>query len=400
MHFERSYDVVVAGAGVAGIAAALETARAGLKTALVEKTILTGGLATTGLVYVYLPLCDGCGTQVTFGIAEELLHLSIKYGPGRIPNWRKAEGGKTEGRYLVRFSPAAFTIALDEALMVAGVDVWLDTLICETITDGDRVTGVEVENKSGRGALRGQVVIDATGDADVAFRAGAECADGDNWLTIWAIVNSLQDAKTAVDKSDGTPLMRMLYLGGDNAGGGQPGGSRIYKGTTGEEVSDFILKSRKLLLGHCEAKWAEAEDSNRHNYFPITLPSMAQFRTSRRVVCQTTMRDGQHAQHVDDSVGLVADWRKSGFVWEIPYGALVPTKVKGLLAAGRCVDSDGDAWQVMRVIPPAAHTGQVCGVAAELAIEHNTTPDALDAADIQARLRDKGIPLHFGDVGL
>ena len=79
--FEKRYDVIVAGAGVAGVAAALECARAGLKTALLEKTVLPGGLATTGLVNVYLPLCDGAGRQVIFGIAEELHRLSLKYGP-------------------------------------------------------------------------------------------------------------------------------------------------------------------------------------------------------------------------------------------------------------------------------------------------------------------------------
>ena len=89
---ETSYDVIVVGAGVAGVAAALEAARAGLSTALIEKTIFTGGLATTGLVNIYLPLCDGRGTQVSFGIAEELLQLSLKYGPGDIPaTWRQPD---------------------------------------------------------------------------------------------------------------------------------------------------------------------------------------------------------------------------------------------------------------------------------------------------------------------
>ncbi len=76
--FEKTYDVVVAGAGVAGVAAALGRARAGLHTALVEKTVLLGGPATTGLVNIYLPLCDGYGHQAIFGIAEELLHLSLE----------------------------------------------------------------------------------------------------------------------------------------------------------------------------------------------------------------------------------------------------------------------------------------------------------------------------------
>ena len=81
----RSYDVLVVGGGVAGVAAAIEAARGGLKTALVEKTILWGGLATSGTVPMYMPLCDGQGRQVTFGLAEELLYRAIQYGPGKVP---------------------------------------------------------------------------------------------------------------------------------------------------------------------------------------------------------------------------------------------------------------------------------------------------------------------------
>ena len=83
--FDKKYDVAVVGGGIAGVAAAVQAARCGKKTVLIEKTVYCGGLATAGLVYVYLPLCDGNGRQVTFGIAEELLHCSIKYGPGEVP---------------------------------------------------------------------------------------------------------------------------------------------------------------------------------------------------------------------------------------------------------------------------------------------------------------------------
>jgi len=82
--FSAEYDVVVAGAGVAGVAAALASARRGLKTCLVEKTIMNGGLATIGSVLYYLPLSDTHQQQLIFGISEELLHASIKYGPGDI----------------------------------------------------------------------------------------------------------------------------------------------------------------------------------------------------------------------------------------------------------------------------------------------------------------------------
>ena len=75
--FNRTFDVVVAGGGIAGVAAAIQAARRGKKTVLVEKTVQPGGLATTGLVNVYLPLCDGNGRQVTFGLCEELIRRSL-----------------------------------------------------------------------------------------------------------------------------------------------------------------------------------------------------------------------------------------------------------------------------------------------------------------------------------
>ena len=113
MNFKVNYDIAVVGGGIAGIAAAIQAARAGKKTVLVEKTILPGGLATSGLVYIYLPICDGNGHQVTFGLSEELLKASIQYGPGEIPaNWRNAENAEEQKRYRCVFSPAELMLAL------------------------------------------------------------------------------------------------------------------------------------------------------------------------------------------------------------------------------------------------------------------------------------------------
>ena len=400
MDFERSVDVVVAGAGVAGAAAALEAARGGLKTALVEKTILVGGLATAGLVNIYLPLCDGNGTLVTAGIAEEFLHLSIRYGPGDVPTgWRQGRNAPEPARYRVAFSPASLALALDEVLEEAGVELWLDTAVCAPAMAGERIVGLEVENKSGRGLIRAKCTVDATGDADVASRAGAACAQGENWTTIWALQASLEGAQRAAAAADATPLLEMVRLGGDDAGRGAPDRPK-WGGTDGRDVSGFALASRRLLREHYRKRYAELGERARHQLFPLALPSMAQFRTTRRIAGLDTLSDGQHGRHVPDSVGLVADWRKAGFVWEVPYGVLLPRTVKGLLAAGRCISAEGDAWQVMRVIPPAALTGQVAGIAAALAARRDTTPDALDVEDIQRELAHRGIPCHHRDVGL
>jgi len=401
MDFDRSFDVVVAGAGVAGVAAALETSRSGLKTALVEKTILTGGLATSGIVNIYLPLCDGAGHQVTFGIAEELLHLAYKYGPGDVPaDWQDIVDGRAKSRYRVTFSPAAFVLGIDEVLTEAGVDVWFDTLVCTPVMTGDRVSGVEVENKSGRGVLRAKCVIDATGDADVAFRAGAECAEQDNWISMWSLEASLPAARRAAEESNGDILLCRTTLGGWNNGHNHPPNKPKLRGTDGKQVSTFVLESRRLLVDHYRSTYAGDDGLDRHSFFPLTLPTMAQFRTTRRIVGHATMSDGQHALDVDDSVGLVADWRSVGEVWETPFGALVPKRVKGLLAVGRCMSSGGDAWEVTRVIAPAALTGQIAGTATTLALRRDTTPDALDVDEVQQELRGKGIPVKRGELGL
>lgn len=399
MEFEKSYDLLVAGAGVAGCTAALEAARAGLKVALLEKTVFTGGLATTGLINIYLPLCDGYGRQVLFGMAEEFLHESARYGPGDVPaQWRQSPVDGKHYRYRLTFSSASFTLALDELLMKAGVDLWLDTLVCLPILDGNRVVGVEVENKSGRGAVYAKCVIDATGDADVAYRAGCECAYGENFTSIWIFQASLATARQVAESGDASALLDGVRLRS------QPGQASIdperrrWDATDGKDVTAYVQETYHLLREHYAKLHAEGGEKDRHNLYPITLPAMAQFRRTRRIVGQATLSDGQDGQRFEDSIGLSPDWRKPGPIWEIPYGTLVPRGRDGILAAGRCIDSEGDAWEVLRVIPPAAHTGQVAGLAATLAIQNGTVPREVPVDAIQKALREKGIPLHIDEV--
>lgn len=390
MDFGAEYDVVVAGGGVAGVAAALEAARCGVSVALVEKTIFFGGLATTGIVPIYLPLCDGNGTQVTFGIAEELLLLSLKYGPGEVPaGWREGADLEERRRYRVAFNPASFMLALDEVLEEAGVDLWLDTLACRPVLEGRRLTGLEVENKGGRGLLRAACFVDATGDADLAFRAGAPCAEGRNWLSLWLL-------EWDAEAPGGVEL---TWLGADANGRGQPADVEPSSGISPRDASEFVLAGRRLLRERYRDHY-QAGSATRDTLYPVTLPAMAQFRTTRHILGQDGLRPGQDRMHRPDSVGLIPDWRRAGPVWEMPYGALIPQGLTGLLVAGRCLDAEGDAWQVARVIPPAALTGQAAGAAAALAVKSATTPDRVEIASLQSHLRSRRLPLHLPDVGL
>lgn len=392
LRFRKGYDVVVAGGGAAGVAAATAAARAGLRTALIEKTIMPGGLATSGLIMGYTPLCDGLGTQVTFGLAEELLHLSLRYGPGDVPeDWRDPSPKYGRKRYGAGFCSAAFVLALDELLADCGVDVWLDTLVCEAAVEAGRITGIEVENKSGRGLIEGKCFVDATGDADVAHLAGAPCAEQDNWLSLWALEASLDAARDAVQKGSGALLRSGAHVGAANTGAGHPEGMRKFSGTDGRDVTEFVLEGRRLLREQYSARQAALGESGRKDVYPVTLPSMAQFRTTRRIEGQATLADGMAGREFGDSVGLVANWWQAGQVWQVPYGTLVPREVGGLLAAGRCISAGGEAWEVMRVIHAVAHTGEIAGVAAALAVRNDTTPDALAVADLRAELGRAGI---------
>jgi len=416
MSREKTYDVLVIGGGLAGVAAAIECSRSGLATALVEKTVLWGGQATSGLVPIYMPLCDGRGRQVTFGIAEELLHASIKYGPGRLPaQWVKdnlqaadeASGaageelydpGSFAKRYQTFFAPHAFVLGLDEVLEGCEADLWLDSLACSPIMKGNRIVGVEVENKSGRIAVRAKCVIDASGDADIAFRSGAPCQERGSFPSMLYQATSLERAREAAEKGNARKVATWKGGGSSNEmDTGYDGSSPKTMGTDGRTLSGWIMESRRIarrLLAEMQAKADTVSGLGRENFYPTALPTMHQIRMSRMILGQETVEADRMNQRSETSVGLIADCRKSGDVWEVPYGSLLPKKVEGLLVIGRCSSAEGYAWQVTRLIASCAMTGQVAGLAARLAVDGNTSPDKLDVKDVQQAAEGKGFVLH------
>jgi len=391
--FTAEFDVVVTGAGMAGVAAALASARRGLKTALVEKTVFNGGLATIGSVLYYLPISDCRHQQVIFGISEELLKASIKYGPGDIPDWQD----KTKNiRYGVAFNPMSFVMAMDELLDQAGVDLWYDTLLCGSKRDKTgRVTGIWVENKSGRGLIRAKVFVDASGDADIAWRSGTPTADGVNYIAIWGVGYSFDAAKRAVECGNAAPLSELIGWGASDTGAGQIPGIEPFVGINGKDVSRFIVQSRRLALNAYKELHAE---KGRKSMFPAMLPGMANYRMSRRIEANYTIRTGEKFTQFADTVGCVPDWRGGSDIWCLPYRALQPLDLPGVLAAGRCIGADGEAWQVFRVIQTAAMSGEVAGLAASMAAERNILPDALPVADLQAELKKRGFILDMRDL--
>ena len=170
----KETDVIVIGGGVAGIAAAVAAARQGVKVTLIEKSIVLGGLATSGHVCVYLPIDDGNGNKVYGGLAEELLHICIRYSQNNLPEvWKsKPDTAPPDSeRYMANFFIPHAVLSLDEFTEKEGVDVVFDAVFSEPIMEGRTVKGVIVESKSGRTAYMAKMFIDAAGDADLVQTA-------------------------------------------------------------------------------------------------------------------------------------------------------------------------------------------------------------------------------------
>jgi hypothetical protein len=382
------YDVIVAGGGVAGVAAALAAARHGAKTLLLEKQVVLGGLATAGQIVFYLPLCDGRGNKVSGGIAEELLWESIRYGGGNLPpEWEgRPAYAETKRRYQTEFNAPAFVLALDRMIDETGVDLLLDTIFCVPVIEEGRCQAIIVENKSGRQAYLGRAVVDATGDADVLARAGAPCVVQDNFLAYWSYCLTEDSRQTVLAQQSVKDLLKVFRIG-DHSGCGLSGDSSKYYGTDVRQITKFLLKSRALALDELIKRGLD-------RLVFTSFPSMAQFRTTRRLEGEYVLGAMDINKRFEDAVGCVGDWRQAGPVYELPYRVLYSSKIANVFAAGRNISAAGTAWEVTRVIPAAAATGQAAGTAAALISKNDSAASELDIRRLQQILAEDDVLLH------
>lgn len=386
---DKEYDVIVIGGGIAGVSAAIAAKRNGCKTLIIEKSVMLGGLATLGLIAIYLPLCDGNGRKVIGGIAEELLQLSIKYGYGSIPQaWKQGIANvESKSRYMTVFSPAEFVIALDELMEKEGIDVLYDTVFSRPIIENELCKGIIVENKSGRIGYAAKVFVDATGDGDVMARCKADCIESESWLSYWAYSTDIELMKKAIKSGMVIDGINLEKLGGDAMGANVPVGKRKYNGTDAWDVSEFIKEGRKSIL--------EKLTANNCKKSYLALPGMPQFRTTRRIKGYYELQEGDIFRHFDDSIGCTGDWRSAGPVFEIPYRTLISKEIKNVITAGRSIASSGDVWEVTRVIPTAALTGQAAGTAASISVKQDVCLSEVPLNILQQKLKESGVIIHF-----
>jgi len=390
----KQCDVFVAGGGVAGISAALAAAREGARVILAEREFMLGGLATAGLITIYLPLCDGMGRQVSFGIAEELLRLSVKddliedknpvhwFGNYDIETRAKNE------RYEVRFNAQYFAMLAEKELLKAGVEIIYGTVCCGVDINDKHIDHIICENKSGRFAVKVGSVVDCTGDADVCYRAGVatEKFSKGNILAAWHY---------ALSDSEGYKLhMRGAADVPDEVKdkvdyGAQTLNNKRYSGLDGDELSGQVIDAHSVIISDV-VKRRETDKS----YMPVTIATIPQVRMTRRIAGAYTLDTAEEHTYMADSIGMVSDWRRRGPVWEVPFGTLYGNDAKNLITAGRNTSVTDNMWDVMRVIPCCAVTGQAAGVAAAMTDDFG----ALDITELQAKLKNAGVILHENDL--
>lgn len=382
-------DVLVCGGGIAGVAAALAARRHGADVLLVEREYALGGLATLGLISIYLPLCDGLGRQVSFSIAEELLRLSVQHGIEDVPNnpWLRENSTleeRKQRRFRIQYNPHLFAIDMEQLLLKEGVRILYGTAICDVLEQNGQITHVIVENKNGRNAISLKSIIDATGDADICHRSSAKTVNYSkgNPLAAWYYYTGQQGYRLhEYGISDSTPKE------GSNAE--TIGGAKRYTGLDAQELTDMVCASHACLE---EAFLKKGDDSFTHAL--STIATIPQIRMTRRLVTPHTLCQEDMHKAFFDSVGMISDWRKAGPVYEIPFRSLYSTDVKNLLAVGRCMGADDDTWDVTRVIPACAVTGQAAGTAAAL----SSNFPALDLNALQDALQKDGVVLHESEL--
>ncbi len=400
----RTCDVLVVGAGPAGLAAAVAAARAGARTLLVERFGYLGGTATASLMACingFRNQVEPDSVQTVRGIAEELiLRLKLVDGLGNSPYAQKGyptEPGRLQYSYAVdteKLKHTVLTMCID-----AGVDLLLHTWFCDAIREGSSVRGVIVENKSGRQALMARVVVDASGDADVAARAGAPFRQ---------IRGS--EGKRLLDG-----LMYRIGFGakrppgiyncdfGTNAVVWGPVAAPM-DGTNAEELSRAEVDARLRIYEDFARK--QQEHPELADAAVMETPPLLGIRQTRFIEGEYTLTadDAISGRRFDDVVAISScpiisfyGYRRylENEGYDIPYRCLLPRGVENLLVAGRSISSEQQPYESHRAMAPVMAIGQAAGAAAALCARTHVLPRRLEVARLQELLVSQGAELRL-----
>jgi hypothetical protein len=446
-------DVVVVGGGPTGFCAAVAAARTGAKTMLVEQGNCCGGMATMGLVGPFMTCYDKEGRNMIIkGLFQELvdrmvardgaIHPSKMHKGTAYTSWIKVgHDGVTP------FSPEIMKLVMDEMLLEAGVQILYHTTFVQPVIHNDDIKGIMVFSKSGFQAIGAGVVIDCTGDGDVAARAGVPFHIGNERLgtiqpaSMFFRICDVDSEKVEEDilanihnfyRKAGVNYRSFHWRVSEARKAGDWALERVaigmFKSVNGEwcintsRIMDIDATDNKSLTrGEIEGRRQVAEIfAFIKKYIPgcenaklMASGSTLGIRESRHIKGEYCMEleDVLKGRVPADSVAIAANsvdvhgrfgprsneylTIENGQYYGIPYGCLLPQGVEQLLVAGRSVSASSEAAGAIRVMPPVMAMGQAAGTAAALAVHENCVVRNVNIRKLQETLVAQGAYLPF-----
>lgn len=414
-----TYDVIVAGGGPAGCAAAIAAASEGSRTLLIEATGNLGGLGTSGMVPAWCPFTDG--EKIIYrGLAEKVFRQAkagVPHEPADKFDW-------------VTINPEYLIGVYDRMVEESGADVlFFSRVAAVEMSADDTVDAVVVANKDGLTAYRPKIVIDATGDGDIAAWAGAEYLKGDaegvlqKSTLCFSVANVNTDAylngpelhsghnpDSASVRAHRTGRFPLLdthcchNLVGPGVVQFNANHIEIKDTTDPRQLSDAMRLGRRAADQHLEMLKEFRPDAFK-DAFVVKTAIIPGIRDSRRIVGDYvfTGDDWRARKSFDDEIGrncYFIDIHKEGVPHVhygrgeshgIPYRCLTPKKLRNVLTAGRCISTDDEAYGSLRVMPPCLVTGEAAGVAASLAAASAIRDiHQVDTDDLRRILKSRG----------
>ncbi len=341
-------------------------------------------------------------TQTVRGIAEEIiLRLEELDGLGRSPYDQKeypTEAGALAYSYAI--DTEKFKYVVLKLCVEAGVDLLFHTYVCDSIAEQGALRGIVVENKSGRQAVLAQATIDATGDADVAARAGASF-----WQARGNEAPRLTDGiMYRIQFGQSRPSGVFACDFGRNAVVWGPGLPAI-DATNADELSRAETEARLRIYDDFAGKQREHPELTDARV--IETPPLLGIRQTRFVEGEykLTAQDAISGRRFEDVVAIsscpiISYYGYRRYLdhegYDIPYRCLVPKGIDDLLIAGRCISSEQQPYESHRAMAPIMAIGQAAGAAAALSVESGAHPRGIDVKRLQQLLRSQGAELRLG----
>ncbi len=413
-------DVVVIGAGPAGLSAAVSAARNGARVTLVERYHHLGGMASGGMVLVLDDMVNDGTEIVTTGIVSEFVDRMQRQDGAVFPPpedcltnwemWRKwarwgcidfhKQGMPQPIIHAVAFDPDAWKRVSLDLVAEAGIELRTHSWFSKAIVENNRVTGVIVQTKLGRQAIRARMVVDASGDLDVAASAGASFATGQFIVTTVFRLMDVDTAKAEVFEYENPEAFKALDRQARRVIGGawgmwwlktplpgvvwcncphMPG----YDGLSPEHMVEAEYEGRRRMMALLE--FARANLPGFENAKMLGAAEQMGIRQTRLLQGEyvVTKDDVKRRRHFDDSVCRGRDYYT-------PYRALLPKGIDNLIVAGRHYSVESEAQKQSREIPPCMAQGEAAGVAVAKALEANCALRDVDVRAIQKQMRAQG----------